>query len=78
MKMTQLATRIMLDAAVRFGKPCVENTRIAVEDVLQMLGDGMTHVQIIEDFPELCEADIFACLKFSADQMARTMIGKAA
>jgi uncharacterized protein (DUF433 family) len=75
---TQLAPRISLDANVRFGKPCVEGTRIAVEDVLQMLGDGMSHKEIIEDFPELTDADILACLKFSAEQMARTMIGKAA
>jgi uncharacterized protein (DUF433 family) len=60
--MTQLAPRISLDAAIRFGKPCVEGTRIAVEDVLQMLGDGMSHQAIIEDFPELTDADILACL----------------
>ncbi len=76
--MTQLAPRISLDANVRFGKPCVEGTRIAVEDVLQLLGDGMSHGQIIEDFPELTDTDILACLKFSAEQMARTLIGKAA
>jgi uncharacterized protein (DUF433 family) len=75
---TQLAPRISLDANVRFGKPRVEGTRIAVEDVLQMLGDGMSHKEIIEDFPELTDADILACLKFSAEQMARTIIGKAA
>jgi uncharacterized protein (DUF433 family) len=76
--MTQLAPRIALDVAVRFGKPCVEGTRIAVEDVLAMLGDGMSHQAIIEDFPELTDADVLACLKFSADQMSRTLIGKAA
>ena len=78
MKPATLAPHIMVDDQVRFGKPCVAGTRLAVEDVLNLLADGQSIAQIIEDFPELTEADIRACLKFSADQIARTAISLAA
>ena len=52
----------------RFGKPCVRETRITVFDVLGWLASGMTHAEIIEDFPELTEEDILACLAFAADR----------
>jgi len=55
---------ITIDPERRFGKPCVRNTRITVYDVLSWLAAGMTQANIIEDFPQLTEDDIRACLKF--------------
>lgn len=52
----------------RFGKPCIRNTRISVYDVLSMLAQGKTNIEIIEDYPELSEVDIAACLAFAADK----------
>jgi uncharacterized protein (DUF433 family) len=52
----------------RFGKPCVRNTRITVFDVLGWLASGMTHEEIISDFPELSVKDIIACLAYAADR----------
>lgn len=52
----------------RFGKPCVRETRISVYDVLNWLANGMTFKNIIEDFPELTEQDILACLAYAADK----------
>jgi uncharacterized protein (DUF433 family) len=51
---------------VRSGKPCFVGTRIAVYDVLDYLASGMTHGQILEDFPELSEAHIRSALEFAA------------
>jgi len=61
----QMITR---DAGIRFGKPCIKGTRITVYDVLSWLAAGMTFGEIIEDFPELTESDILACLAFAADK----------
>ena len=61
----QMITR---DAGIRFGKPCIKGTRISVYDVLSWLAAGMTFDDIIEDFPELSEAGIRACLAFAADR----------
>ncbi|NES17829.1 MAG: DUF433 domain-containing protein [Symploca sp. SIO3E6] len=41
--------------------------RITVYDVLGWLAAGMSTAEIIDDFPELTEADIRACLEFAAD-----------
>ena len=53
---------------IRFGKPCIKGTRITVYDVLSWLASGMTFDEIIEDFPELTESDILACLAFAAER----------
>ena len=59
---------ITLEAGKRSGKPCVRGLRITVYDVLGYLASGMTNTEIIDDFPELTEEDINACLGFAADR----------
>lgn len=66
---------ITIDAGRRSGKPCIRNTRIAVYDVLDYLAGGMTESQILDDFPELTQDDIRACLAFAADR-ERRMVGQ--
>ncbi len=69
--------RITFEAGKRGGQPCVRGLRITVYDVLQMLASGMTHQEIIEDFPELEELDIKACLSYAA-QREHDMVSVAA
>ena len=59
---------ITMEAGKRGGRPCVRGMRIGVSDVLGWLAAGMSHEQIISDFPELTEEDIRACLAFAADR----------
>lgn len=59
---------ITIDPERRFGKPCVRDTRIAVYDVLSWLAAGMSHSEIIADFPQLTEDDIRACLAYAAER----------
>jgi uncharacterized protein (DUF433 family) len=42
--------------------------RITVYDVLSYLASGMTHEQILADFPSLTKEDILACLSYAADR----------
>ncbi len=51
-----------------FGTPCIKGTRISVHDVLNWLSNGMTSQQIIEDFNEINEQMINACIAFAADK----------
>ncbi|MEZ4997218.1 MAG: DUF433 domain-containing protein [Bacteroidales bacterium] len=53
---------------MRFGRPCIRNTRITVSDILGWLGSGMSFDDVLSDFPELCRSDIIACLMFAADR----------
>ena len=62
---------ITIEPGKRGGKPCIRKMRITVYDVLGWLAAGMSHVEIIEDFPELTETDIMACLAFAADREHR-------
>jgi len=60
--------RITIEVGKRSGKPCIRGMRITVYDILSWLVAGMSHAEIIDDFPELEEADIFAALQFAADR----------
>ena len=61
-------SRITLESDKRGGRPCIRNLRISVYDVLEMLAEGMSEAEIIEDFPELEPADVLACLAFAANR----------
>ncbi len=60
--------RITLEPGKRGGRPCVRGLRITVYDVLSMLSSGMSHQEILEDYPELVAEDILAVLAFAADR----------
>lgn len=66
--MTEYKQIIRISPDKRFGKPCVRETRITVFDVLGWLASGMTHQDIINDFPEISEQDITACLSYAAER----------
>ncbi len=63
---------ITLEAGKRGGKPCIRGMRITVYDVLSYLASGMSQQQIINDFPELTQKDINACLMYAADSERHT------
>ena len=58
--------RIVIDPAVRSGKPCIRGTRVTVYDILEYLAGGMTEDGILRDFPSLSREDIRAALEFAA------------
>ena len=66
--MIEYSSYISIDSEIRFGKPCIKNTRITVSDILQWLASGMTHAQISEDYPVLKEEHILAALAFAANR----------
>ena len=66
--MTDYRDRITVDPKKRGGKPCIRGMRITVYDVLEYLAGGMSHEEVLHDFPYLTEEDIRACLAFAADR----------
>lgn len=60
--------RITIDPEIRSGKPCIKGTRIAVADVFDYLGGGMSVAEILDDFPDLTAEDIQACFVFAGDR----------
>jgi uncharacterized protein (DUF433 family) len=65
--------RIVIDPAIRFGKPCMRGTRISVGDVLDYLASGMREEEILADFPQLTSDDIRACLAYAAERERRVV-----
>lgn len=65
---------ITLEPGKRNGKPCIRGMRITVYDVLSYLASGMTKEQLLQDFPELTEEDIQACLSYAADSESHTRL----
>ncbi|HEY7297134.1 MAG TPA: DUF433 domain-containing protein [Xanthobacteraceae bacterium] len=62
---------ITIEPGKRGGRPCIRGMRITVADVLGWLAAGMSHAEIISDYPELTEEDIRACLAYAADRERR-------
>jgi len=63
---------ITIEPGKRGGRPTIRGMRIAVADVRGWLAAGMTHEEIISDYPEITEADIRACLAYAADDRPAT------
>jgi uncharacterized protein (DUF433 family) len=59
---------VTIEPGKRGGRPCIRGMRIAVADVLGWLAAGMSHEQILSDYPELTADDIRACLAYAADR----------
>lgn len=62
---------ITIEPDKRSGKPSIRGTRMTVTDVLEYLAGGMTHQELLNEFPDLTEQDISACLAFAADRERR-------
>ena len=58
--------RIAVDPGVHFGKPCVAGTRIAVQDVLELVDEDIPFNQIVRDYyPDLTVEDVHACVRYA-------------
>ena len=58
--------RIAVDPNIHFGKPCISGTRITVQDILELVKDGFSFTEIINDYyPDISTEDIKACLQFA-------------
>jgi len=69
----QLVQRIVSDPGVMVGKPVIRGTRLTVELILDLLSQGLTPGQIIDEYPGLTTDDIRACLAFAAQSLSRSM-----
>lgn len=69
--MSSYSEIITQEPGKRSGRPVIRGMRIAVSDILGWLAAGMSHAEIIADYPELTEDDIRAALAYAADRERR-------
>ncbi len=62
---SELLKRITIDPNICHGQPVVRGLRYPVENVLEWLASGMTHGEILEDYPDLENEDLLACLAYA-------------
>lgn len=61
-----LLSRISIHSNICHGKPVIRGLRYTVQSILELLASGMSHAEILEDFKDLEEDDLKACLIFAA------------
>jgi uncharacterized protein (DUF433 family) len=57
--------RITIDPDILVGKPAIKGTRLAVEFIVDLLAEGWSNDEIVENYPGLTEEDIHACLAYA-------------
>lgn len=70
----KLIERITIEPGKCGGRPCIRGLRIRVKDVLGLLAAGASHPEILEDYPDLEEADILAALEYAAEQSDHSIL----
>lgn len=72
--MPKLADRITVDSEQCGGRPCIRGMRIRVTDVLDLLANGLTPAQVLEELPDLEPEDIAACLRFASRRLDHPVV----
>jgi uncharacterized protein (DUF433 family) len=57
--------RIVADSNVLVGKPVIRGTRLAVEFIIDLLANGWSEEQILDNYPGVVHEDIAACLRYA-------------
>jgi uncharacterized protein (DUF433 family) len=71
--------RITVDPNIHFGKPCVAGTRIPVQSVLELVIEGLSFLEITNDYyPDLEIDDVRACIQYAIDVITAEEINIAA
>ena len=60
----ELLERITIEEGKMGGRPCIRGMRMRVVDVIGFLAAGMSVKEILEDFPDLEEEDIYAACEY--------------
>jgi uncharacterized protein (DUF433 family) len=61
--------RIVIDPAVRHGKPIIKGTRVPLDIILGSLAGGMDIVEIVREY-DLQKEDVLAALAYAAQLIA--------
>ncbi len=59
--------RIVANPDVLVGKPVIKGTRLAVEFIIDLLAQGWTENDIMENYPGVMREDIASCLSYAGE-----------
>ncbi|MCK6438991.1 MAG: DUF433 domain-containing protein [Planctomycetes bacterium] len=58
---------ISFDPEVCHGKACIRGTRVLISVILDNLAAGLTHGEILKEYPSITEEHIRAAMAYAAD-----------
>jgi uncharacterized protein (DUF433 family) len=61
-----LDDRIVLDSAILAGKPVIRGTRVAVDLIVELLAQGWSEAEIVQNYPGITHEDIASCLRYAS------------
>lgn len=61
--------RIEINPRILVGKPVIRGTRLAVEFVVELLANGWSEQQILQNYPGIAHEDISACLHYATEML---------
>ncbi len=64
-----LKDRITIDPTQCGGRPCLRGMRIRVTDVLDLLANGLSFEQVVEELPDLEREDMYAALRYASRRL---------
>lgn len=71
--MIEIAPRIAVDEAIRFGRPTIVGTRVPVELVLGKLAGGMSAEEVEREY-DLAHEDVLAALAYAARALSEEQV----
>lgn len=72
--MSSTADRITFNPDQCGGRPCIRQMRIRVTDVLDLLANGLSFEEILEELPDLERADIVAAIQFATRRIDHAVV----
>ena len=70
-------TRIEVNPRILAGKPVIKGTRIPVYFILELLSNGWTIDEILNEYPHLTREDVLAAIKYAARVLREEIIVEA-
>jgi uncharacterized protein (DUF433 family) len=65
--MTHWREHIVSDPDILLGKPVIKGTRLSVEHIVQLLAQGWTEDQLLDNYPRLQREDLLAVFSYIHD-----------
>ncbi len=64
--MEEVSDRIVIDCEILAGKPVIKGTRIPVYLIIELLGNGLSEIEVLRQYPTLKREDIKAALLYAS------------
>jgi uncharacterized protein (DUF433 family) len=69
-----LLERITIEPGKCGGRPCLRGQRMRVSDLLELLANGASFEEILDDYPALEREDILAAIAYAAVQTSHAVV----